>query len=74
MDRYPSEFRSGFTRWIEQRMAHEDAEDLIEVFGVLARTGGLTEENGPSGRFANCRRVSAEPNECFPVESLSINW
>ncbi|WP_370423126.1 hypothetical protein AB8O64_32290 [Streptomyces sp. QH1-20] len=42
MERYDSEFHSGFTRWIEQRIAPEDRDDHIEVFGVLARVYGLT--------------------------------
>ncbi|MEV4867732.1 hypothetical protein [Streptomyces syringium] len=44
MERYDSAFHSGFTRWIEQRIAPEDRDDNIEVFGVLARACGLTAE------------------------------
>ena len=44
MERYDSEFHSGFTRWIEQRMDPEDRDDSIEVFGVLARAYYLTED------------------------------
>ncbi|MBP2055329.1 hypothetical protein J2Z21_008343 [Streptomyces griseochromogenes] len=29
--------------------------------------------NGPSGRFAVCRRVTAEPKVCLPVESTSTS-
>lgn len=36
------EFRSGFTRWIEQRADPADRDGSIEVFGVLARTCGLS--------------------------------
>ncbi|ACZ86572.1 hypothetical protein [Streptosporangium roseum] len=35
-------FRSGFTRWIEQRLLRDDPDDLIEAIGFLARTEGLS--------------------------------
>ncbi|MFE3455135.1 hypothetical protein ACFXJ8_40065 [Nonomuraea sp. NPDC059194] len=35
-------FHSGFTRWIEQRLLHEDPDDLAEAIGVLARAEGLS--------------------------------
>lgn len=35
-------FTSGFTRWIEKRLLHDDPDDLIEAIGFLARTEGLS--------------------------------
>ncbi|MBB5120550.1 hypothetical protein AF335_11515 [Streptomyces eurocidicus] len=44
---YPGPFRSGFTRWIEQRTpsgGRADGTADIEVYGVLARAYGLTND------------------------------
>lgn len=44
---YPSPFRSGFTRWMEERTspgARDDGTADIEVYGVLARAYGLTDD------------------------------